>query len=280
MMHCMRWIYYSFLVVASSACNRHTAALSDLIDRQEKLADESAHLSQQIRDLRRLYNQELDAKEADFAGYAAAIKELNDTAEGMRQTLLQFGDYKREYRRASRAKAPGLVLGDLPVGSRTLRQATVKEVTDTHIALAHQDGSTRMALADSPAVIQDRFAYDPSLDVLLEETAGTGTDWLLNAMNTAQQYATAQVDSQSTATGGNIAARQATTNAAPSPNTGSNVTAAASYSSYPNGTYTSQSRPAWQRFSHFTGSFWSPLQNRRKVVGTVNTFSSQMLTCP
>jgi type II secretory pathway pseudopilin PulG len=272
-MHTTRWILVSLLAVTSLSCNRHAVSLSELTDRAEKLTEQNTLISQEIRELRRAYNKELDAKEEDFAGYASAIKTLNDTAESMRLSMLAFGDYKREYRRATRAKAPGMALGDLAVGSRTLREIKVKEVTDTHIAMVHKDGSTRIPLAEAPPSVQDLFAYDPSLDVLLKETSGTGTDWLLSAMATAQQFAASQVEAvprpaRVAAAGPN--------QARPTASTPTNA-----YAGYNTGTsYYQDSRPTWQRFSNFTGSFWSPLQNRKKVVGTVNTFSSGMLDCP
>jgi len=267
MMHTTRWIFVSVLAVTSLSCNRQAVPLSELTDRAEKLTEQNTLISQEIRDLRRAYNKELDAKEEDFAAYASAIKALNDTAETMRLRLLAFGDYKREYRRITRAKAPGMPLGDLAVGSRTLREIKVKEVTDTHIAMAHKDGSTRIPLAEAPPSVQDLFAYDPSLDVLLKESSGTGTDWLLSAMASAQQFAASQPEA------GPRTARVAAAS--------SSQPQAAASTGYTTGTgYAQDNRPTWQRFSNFTGSFWSPLQNRKKVVGTVNTFSRGMLDCP
>jgi len=274
-MHTIRWLFYSFLALSSMSCNRPSVTLNDLIERKDRLADENGQLTRQVRELRRSYTKELDAKEEDFTAYANAVKELNDTAEGMRLNLLKFGEYKREYRRLSRAKAPGLLLGDIDYGSRTLRETKVKEVTDTHISLAHKDGSTRLLLSEAPARIQDLFAYDPSLDVLLKETTGTGTDWLLNAMATAQNYA------EPTAPGAPL---QPTTSVASTSTSNSAATSGASaghspppgYHSYTIYTSYTNPRPTWQRFSNFTGSYWAPLQNRKKVVGSVNTYSRSL----
>lgn len=265
-MHHVVWLICLFLALVNLSCNRHSVTLSELMDRQDKLSEETTKLSQQVRELRRTYTRELDAKEADFAEYAATVKQLNDTAESMRLTVLEMGNYKREYRRVSRSKAPGMILGEVHTGPRVLKDTTVKEVTDTHISLSHRDGTTRILLADAPLDLQDLFAYDPSLDVLLKETSGTGTDWLLSAMTTAQNYAANQQDETAPRVASSAPRR--------------NISAATPDASYNTSAYQYESRPTWQRFSNFTGSFWSPLQNRKKVVGTVNTVSSSLLSCP
>ena len=192
------------------------------------------------------------------------MKQLNDTSEAIRHAMESFATYKRQYRKVAREKAPGTVLGDIPYGSQTLRQVTIREVTDTHIHVQHGNGSARIPLPDAPPNLQAKYGFDPSLDVVLKEATGTGTDWLLSAINAAQHYASTQSAAQSGK------ANRTTAQTATTPSS-SNVT----FTSNSNGFDPQINvRPTWQRFSSFTGSYWAPLHQRKKTVGTVNSFSN------
>lgn len=249
----------------TSACKRSGHTRAQLEERLESLTRQNQELTAAASALRKDHKRLLDENEKDFAAFAAGMKQLNDTSEAIRRTMESFADYKREYRKVAREKAPGTVLGDIAYGSQTLRQATIREVTDTHVHVQHGNGSARIPLTDAPEFVQAKFGYDPSLDVVLREAKGTGTDWLLSAIVSAQHYATTQATTPKTTI----------TRAAPRPS-GSAATSSSSPYSVANSGFDPQinTRPTWQRFSSFTGSYWAPLHQRKKVVGTVNSFSN------
>ena len=251
----------------TSACNRRGPTKAQLEERLESLTRQNQELTTAASALRRDHKRLLDSNEKDFAAFAAGMKQLNDTSEAIRRSMESFATYKRQYRKVAREKAPGTVIGDIPYGSQTLRQVTIREVTDTHIHVQHDNGSARIPLPDAPPNLQAKYGYDPSLDVVLKEATGTGTDWLLSAINAAQHYASTQAAAQSV-TANSTTARTATTTSTSS----SNVTFTSN--SNANGFDPQINvRPTWQRFSSFTGSYWAPLHQRKKTVGTVNSFS-------
>jgi hypothetical protein len=246
----------------TSACNRRGPTKAQLQERLESLTRQNQELTTAASALRRDHKRLLDSNEKDFTAFAAGMKQLNDTSEAIRRSMESFATYKRQYRKVARAKAPGTALGDIAYGSQTLRQVTIWEVTDTHIHVQHGNGSARIPLPDAPPNLQAKYGYDPSLDVVLKEATGTGTDWLLSAINSAQDYASTLAPSQS-----GTATRNAT---AATITSSSNVT----FNSNSNGVDPQINvRPTWQRFSSFTGSYWAPLHQRKKTVGTVNSFS-------
>ena len=256
-----------------NACRGQRGAVADLVARQEALATEVEALKREVSETRRGYLKSIEAKETDFEGFAEQVRELSATAEAIRQTMQEFALYKQAYRKQARAKAPGMELGDLPVGSQVYRKAKVREVTDTHLSLAHESGTTRLPLAEAPPALQDLFAYDPLLDAVVQQAEGTGTDWLLSAMETAQQVLKADPIAGNARTVATVS-----TGTGPS-STGSGFSSASTLatpvSSYrvPYTTYYSTSEvPAWRRFNNFTGSFWAPLKNRRRSGESVNTW--------
>ncbi len=258
----MRLIYWSILIslMALCGCRKGGLRLSQLQEKQERLAQETADMSRTVSDLRRTYLKALDSKEEDFNEFAQSVRRLNETADAIRETMGKFAEYKKDYRKHVRTTAPGLVLGDVAFGMQTYRNARIKEVTDTHIAIMHHTGSSRIPLAQAPLDLQDRFAYDPGLDVVVAQSTGTGTDWLLSAIDAVQRYTADQAGSRP---GGDAK------NGASS----SQAQAASQYASQ-------SDLPAWRRFSSFTGSFWAPLQNRKRATGSANSFSPSYLQCP
>lgn len=249
------------LIPLLGACNRGGQSLHALNDRLERITLENRESSTEISRLRQAYRQMLDQKEKDFNAFADGVRLLNETSESIHQTMVAFADYKREYRRAARSKAPGTPLGDLALGSQTLRQAVITEVTDTHIHLRHTAGSTRVALVDAPETLQSRYGYDPSLDIVLKQATGTGTDWLLSAIDAAQHYAANQ---PVTSPPRSSTRKPATPHASTAGDSGDLAQFDPRLSD----------KPAWQRFSNFTGSYWAPLKNRKRVIGTVNSIST------
>lgn len=259
----------AFLLALSltSACNRSGPSRAQLEERLETLTRQNQELSAAASALRRDHKRLLDSNEKDFAAFAAGMKQLNDTSEAIRRTMESFATYKREYRKVAREKAPGTPLGEIAFGSQTLRQAIIREVTDTHIHVQHGNGSARIPLPEAPSHLQAKYGYDPSLDVVLREAKGTGTDWLLSAITAAQHYASTQAPAQSV-TATRSTARSA--NASPSNVT---YTSTSNFTSNSNGFDPQVNvRPTWQRFSSFTGSYWAPLHQRKKIAGSVNSF--------
>ena len=246
------------------SCNRNGPSVSQLQERLDSLTQQNHELSRTVSALRKDYTRLLDDNEKDFAAFAAGMKQLNDTSDAIRHTMESFAEYKREYRKIARRKAPGTVLGDLPYGSQTFSKAVIREVTDTHIHVQHHNGSARIPLPEAPQHLQAQYGYDPSLDVVLKEATGTGTDWLLSAITSAQHFADSQIPTSTPTVSRPIAAASPRDTPTPAYSTANN-----SYDSRAN------ERPTWQRFSSFTGSHWAPLHQRKKVVGTVNSVSSR-----
>ncbi len=245
------------LVATFASCRNDAPGVEALTERQQQLSQQVNELSRSVSALRKAYLKDLDAKEADFNAFASGVKQLNKTADAMRACMEEFVEYKHRYREHVRVKAPGTELGDLAVGFQTLRNARVREINNTHIVFSHSNGTSRVLLAEAPVALQNRFAYDPLLDAVMEQATGTGTDWLLSAMEAAQKYAS-----------GNpavVASKKVNSNAA--------AGVAPVNSSYAS-SYPPSDQPTWRRFSSFTGSFWAPLQNRKRVAGTVNSYSS------
>lgn len=258
----MKRALYGFLLLALTAvgCRKAGPGVAELQEKQEEVSRRTDDLAREVRLLRSEYKKALDAKEADFNEFALGVRRLNETADAIRDSMEKFAAYKRDYRKRVRAKAPGMELGEVVAGTRTYQDARVKEVTDTHIALMHQSGTTRIPLSQAPLELQDLFAHDPVLDTVVAEATGTGTDWLLSALDSAQKLASSAPAPRAT-----FAANPSETSRAPA----SSVPALG----YDASCYYSD-RPAWRRFSSFTGSFWAPLQNRRRATGSVNYYPS------
>jgi hypothetical protein len=244
-----------------ASCRDGSVSLTDLAERHEALEAEAAASRRQLTELRASIQGALDSKEAAFDQFAQAIRSLNDTSEGIRTTLEAFAAYKREYRKKAREKAPGTVLGDIALGTQTLRAAVIREVTDTHISLRHANGTARITLLEAPIDLQARYGFDPAMDLVIAKAEGTGTDWLLSAMDAVDQLTSPPAATPSAATSGSIG--------------GTNARIAASGTAYSSSASAPVygSRPTWTRFSSFTGSFWAPLQQRKQRVGSVNSWS-------
>lgn len=266
--------YITLLLVTllTASCNRSGPSVSELQERLDTVTQANRDIATASRALRKDYQRLLDEKEEDFTAYADGIRALNDTSESIRKTMEAFANYKRDYRTYSRKNAPGTIIEDVPFGLQTLRKVTIKEVTDTHIHVLHTNGSARIPMNDAPDALQARYGFDPSLDVVLQQASGTGTDWLLSAIDAAEQYALNNVPASPSPP---IAASSSPSSPASVPAPQSNYgTLSASLPTAPvYGSYYS-TEPTWKRFSSFTGSYWAPLQQRKRIVGTVNTFTS------
>ena len=266
--------YITLLLVTllTASCNRSGPSVSELQERLDNVTQANRDIATASRALRKDYQRLLDEKEEDFTAYADGIRALNDTSESIRKTMEAFANYKRDYRTYSRKNAPGTIIEDVPFGLQTLRKVTIKEVTDTHIHVLHTNGSARIPMNDAPDALQARYGFDPSLDVVLQQASGTGTDWLLSAIDAAEQYALNNVPASPSPP---IAASSSPSSPASVPAPQSNYgTLSASLPTAPvYGSYYS-TEPTWKRFSSFTGSYWAPLQQRKRIVGTVNTFTS------
>ena len=238
-----------------ASCGEKGPTLADLSARHEILERETAEIRLQLNELRRAVKTMLDSKQQAFDQFAEGIRSLNETSESIRTTLEAFAAYKREYRKKAREKAPGTALGDVTVGTQTLREAVIREVTDTHVSFRHASGTTRVPLTEAPPDLQARYGFDPALDLVIAKAEGTGTDWLLSAMAAVEQLTDPASLDAPTVMGSRPAKPSAT----------SGVSASPSYSS-------STTRPAWAQFSNFTGSYWAPLQQRKQRVGSVNTW--------
>jgi hypothetical protein len=266
--------YITLLLVTllTASCNRSGPSVSQLQERLDTVTQANKDIATASRTLRQDYQRLLDEKEKDFTAYADGIRALNDTSESIRKTMEAFANYKRDYRTYSRKNAPGTVIEDVPFGLQTLRKVTIKEVTDTHIHVLHTNGSARIPMNGAPDALQARYGFDPSLDVVLQQASGTGTDWLLSAIDAAEQYA---LNNAPASPSPPIAASSSPSSPASVPAPQSNYgTLSASLPTAPvYGSYYS-TEPTWKRFSSFTGSYWAPLQQRKRIVGTVNTFTS------
>ena len=266
--------YITLLLVTllTASCNRSGPSVSQLQERLDAVTQANKDIATASRALRKDYQRLLDEKEEDFTAYADGIRALNDTSESIRKTMESFATYKRDYRANSRKNAPGTVLDDVPFGLQTLRKVTIKEVTDTHIHVLHTNGSARIPMNEAPDALQARYGFDPSLDVVLQQASGTGTDWLLSAIAAAEQYALSNVPASASPP---IASSRPPSTPTSVPASQSNYgTLSASLPTAPvYGSYYS-TEPTWKRFSSFTGSYWAPLQQRKRIVGTVNTFTS------
>jgi hypothetical protein len=278
----MRATAYNLLFLValfSLACNRSGPSVAQLQEKLETVTRQNQEILAANRTLRKDYQDALDEKEEDFSAYAEGIRTLNETSESIRKTMEAFAAYKREYRTVSRKKAPGTTFNEIPFGSQTLRSVTIKEVNDTHIHVLHNNGSARIPMNEAPENLQARYGFDPSLDIVLERASGTGTDWLLSAISAAEQYAATQVPDPSTTANATSTASTSTSAAgtpvAASQSNSGTYSSPVSYSSAYSSPYSLYStEPTWKRFSRFTGSYWAPLQQRKRVVGTVNTFTS------
>lgn len=235
------------LLAATSGCRRQDELAAQLRRELEAANHELLAMRGMVSDLRKAQARALEAKEAELRQLADDFHQLDHTAEAIRTLVQEFAAYKSSYRQHSREKAPGMELGDVVLGTLTCRNARVREVTDTHLALMHQSGSTRIPMAEAPPHLQDLFAYDPLLETVTKQTSGTGTDWLLSAMEAAQRHRSARAAEKSLAASGGLAA--------------GNPAAAISASSKP-ALCQPCDMPAWRRFSNFTGSFWAPLRQR------------------
>jgi hypothetical protein len=265
--------YITLLLVTllTASCNRSGPSASQLRDCLDSVTQQNQDLVAATRALRKDYQRLLDEKEEDFAAYADGIRALNNTSESIRKTMESFANYKREYRESSRKNAPGTVLDDIPFGYQTLRKVTIKEVTETYIHVHHTNGSARIPMTEAPDALQARYGFDPSLDVVLQQASGTGTDWLLSAIAAAEQYALSSVPASASPP---IASSPPPSTPTSVPASQSNYsTLSATLPTSPYGSYYS-TEPTWKRFSSFTGSYWAPLQQRKRIVGTVNTFTS------
>lgn len=266
--------YITLLLVTllTASCNRSGPSVSELQERLDTVTRQNQDMVTNTRALRKDYQRLLDEKEEDFTAYADGIRALNDTSESIRKTMEAFANYKRDYRTYSRKNAPGTTLEDVHFGLQTLRKVTIKEVTETHIYVLHTNGSARIPMSDAPDALQARYGFDPSLDVVLQQASGTGTDWLLSAIAAAEQYALTNVPDSATPSTASSPPRYSQPSLPASPSSYGSIatspTTSTPYSSY----YSTE--PTWKRFSSFTGSYWAPLQQRKRVVGTVNTFSS------
>lgn len=267
--------HISVLLVALliSSCNRSGPSVTELQDRLAFVTQQNQDLVSATRTLRSDYKRLLDEKEEDFTAYAEGISSLNTTSESIRNTMQKFANYKREYRTASRKSAPGTTFEDLSFGYQTLRKVTIKEVTETHIHVLHTNGSARIPMPEAPEALQARYGFDPSLDIVLTQATGTGTDWLLSAIAAAEQYALNHAPTTSSST--SVASSSTSSSPPLSPASQSNYGSLSSSISNPSpyGSYYS-TEPTWKRFNNFTGSYWAPLQQRKRVAGTVNTFSA------
>lgn len=271
-MHGTAYISLLLVILFLPSCNRSGPSLTQLQEHFETLNRQNQDLVTSTRTLKQEYKRVLDEKEEDFTAYANGIRALNNTSESIRKTMESFAAYKREYRAASRKMAPGTILDDVPFGYQTLYKVTIKEVSDTHIHVLHSNGSARIPITEAPDALQARYGFDPSLDVVLQQATGTGTDWLLSAIAAAQQYALTNVPTSAT--------RSPITSSTFSNSPPSTPASQSNYgtlsASLPSSTiyYSSYStEPTWKRFSSFTGSYWAPLQQRKRIAGTVNTFS-------
>lgn len=272
----MQGTAYNFLlliVFLVSSCNRSGPTLAQLQERLEVVTQQNQEIATSFRTLRQDYQRLLDEKEQDFSAYADGIRTLNDTSESIRKTMESFANYKREYRSHSRKTAPGTVVEDMPLGLQTLRKVTIKEVTDTHIHVLHANGSARIPMNAAPDALQARYGYDPSLDVVLQQATGTGTDWLLSAIDAAEKYALNNVPSSpSPPVAASLPPATATSSVPASQSNYGSLSSSLPNSPYYGSVYNDE--PTWKRFSSFTGSYWAPLQQRKRVVGTVNSFTS------
>lgn len=271
-------VWLLLLALASlTGCRGQRESVVNLVERQEALSQEVEALKREVSETRRSYLKSIQEKELDFQGFADQVRRLSTTADAIRETMQEFALYKQAYRKQARAKAPGTELGDLPVGSQIYRGAKVREVTDTHVAITHENGTTRLPLSAAPPALQDLFAYDPLLDAVVEQASGTGTDWLLSAMDAAQRMI--EANPLPAGGGGTVASVTPSASASSGGSTGSaalgSVGASSRYvlpSSSGYSYYSTSDIPAWRRFNNFTGSYWAPLRNRRRSGASVNEF--------
>ena len=267
--------YITLLLVTllTASCNRSGPSVSELQERLDTVTQANRDIAAASRTLRQDYQRLLDEKEEDFTAYADGIRALNDTSESIRKTMEAFANYKRDYRTYSRKNAPGTIIEDVPFGLQTLRKVTIKEVTDTHIHVLHINGSARIPMNDAPDALQARYGFDPSLDVVLQQASGTGTDWLLSAINAAEQYALNNVPASASPPIASSSPPPSSPASLPAPQSNYGTLSASLPTAPVYGSYYS-TEPTWKRFSSFTGSYWAPLQQRKRIVGTVNTFTS------
>jgi hypothetical protein len=99
---------------------------------------------------------------------AVVVKRKDDlltARDSLRDAVLtierEFSDYRDKYRRESRARAVGEVLGTLTLqDGRSYLEASITKVTDVGLEIRHQHGFARIHAPDLGAVWQDRFQWD------------------------------------------------------------------------------------------------------------------------
>ncbi len=151
------------LLVGLVACQRETDALSGLEERLEALQSDVAETKQQAVQLRKELSVMVESRAKLEAVVDATRAEMAKAKAEQSSLEKAFADYRQSYHDAIIKRATGMELGDVAVGSQTLRQVSVKNLDAWEVALRHRSGVTRFALADLPDALKKLFGYDPSV---------------------------------------------------------------------------------------------------------------------
>ena len=97
--------------------------------------------------------------------------ELEEARKALDALRKDFESYKNQYKLSIRSRAPGMNLGTVIVNEREYKQVTIRELTEDSVAVLHDAGTAKFALADLPEKLQRFLGYEKPVSILSASVA-------------------------------------------------------------------------------------------------------------
>ncbi len=147
------------LALLASGCEKPRVDLSALEARLSDIEDSVRKDKQATARLRDELDVTQKRTEDSQAEVEAAMLAATDIKKSLVELKASFAGYRDQYRAWIQLHGPGMKLADISANGKTFHNVVVKSVNGYELAFLHEGGVARIALADAPQALRDKFAY-------------------------------------------------------------------------------------------------------------------------